>query len=116
MVGPPGFTKLGANWVEVTVWGRMKMRFNQRQNDLKTWPATTRRFRSDSDDEQANGFQVGVAFPHLRKAAGVGQPFTERFSISNCRLPIDQGRRSNWQPARMNWKSAIQKLAITYVM
>jgi hypothetical protein len=25
----PGFTKLGAKWVEVTVWGRMKMRFNQ---------------------------------------------------------------------------------------
>jgi hypothetical protein len=31
MVGPPRrHKKLGANWVEVTVWERMKMRFNQR--------------------------------------------------------------------------------------
>jgi hypothetical protein len=55
----PASQKLGAKWVEVTVWERMKMRFNYRRNDLKTWPATTRRFRSGSADEQS--FQVGVA-------------------------------------------------------
>jgi hypothetical protein len=31
----PASQKLGAKWVEVTVWGRMTMRFNQRGNDLK---------------------------------------------------------------------------------
>ncbi len=49
----PASRELGANWVEVTVWERMKMRFNQRPKCLKTWPATTRRFRSGSDDAQA---------------------------------------------------------------
>ena len=83
----PASRELGANWVEVTVWERVKRRFNQRRNDLKTWPATTRRFRSGSDDEHARDFQVGVAFPNLRGAAGVGQPF-ESLPIVDCRLPI----------------------------
>jgi len=32
-------------------------------------------------------FQVGVAFLNLGRAAGVGQPFAEGFSISN-QLPV----------------------------
>jgi hypothetical protein len=85
MVGPPRLHKTRCQWVEATVWGRMKKRFNQRRKCLKTWPATTRRFHSGSADEQAMGFQVGVAFPNLRRAAGVGQPFEEIFDFQ---LPI----------------------------
>ena len=81
----PASQKLGANWVEVTVWERVKRRFNQRRNDLKTWPATTRRFRSGPDDEHAMISRVGVAFLNLREAAGVGQPFEEIFDFQ---LPI----------------------------
>jgi hypothetical protein len=37
----------------------------------------------------SQGFQVGVAFPNLRGAAGVGQPFAEifdfRFAISDLK-------------------------------
>jgi len=41
-----------------------------------------------SDDEHAPDFQVGFAFPNLRKAAGVGQPFERdfRFPIADCQL------------------------------
>jgi hypothetical protein len=95
----PASQKLGANWVEVTVWERVKRRFNQRRNDLKTWPATTRRFRSGSDDEHARGFQVGVAFPNLRGAAGVGQPFVEsfdfRFAISDLKNDEQQANQKS---------------------
>jgi hypothetical protein len=48
----PASHELGAKWVEVTVWNN-EMRFNQGPKCLKTWPATTRRFRSGFDDEQA---------------------------------------------------------------
>lgn len=95
----PASQKLGANWVEVTVWERVKRRFNQRRNDLKTWPATTRRFRSGSDDEHARDFQVGVAFPNLRGAAGVGQPFAGsldfRFAISDLKKDEQQANQKS---------------------
>ena len=67
--------------------GTDKMRFNHRRNDLKTWPATTRRFRSGSADEQAKVSRSELLFRILREAAGVGQPFEEifdfRFAISD---------------------------------
>jgi len=52
-------------------------RFSQERSDLKTWPATTRSFRSGSGGKArtACGLQVGVA--SLREAAGVGQPFAD---------------------------------------
>ena len=75
----PASRELGANWVEVTVWERVKWRFNQRRNDLKTWPATPvgRLVRI-----QQLGFVLyfaGVA-SYNKGAAGVGQPFG-RFAI-----------------------------------
>jgi hypothetical protein len=85
----PASQKLGANWVEVTVWGRIRMRFNHRRNDLKTWPATTRRLRSGSADEQAKVSRSALLSRILGEAAGVGQPFAEifdfRFAISDLR-------------------------------
>jgi hypothetical protein len=93
----PGFTKLGAKWVEVTVWGRMNMRFNLGPKCLKTWPATPVDFIPASDDEQVMGFQVGVAFPNLRRASR-GRPAiqfknlttedTEKMSISQVAPPF----------------------------
>jgi hypothetical protein len=65
----------------------MKMRFNQGRNDLKTWPATTRRFRSGSADEQAKVSRSELLFRFLREAAGVGQPF-EEILILDFRFPI----------------------------
>ena len=50
-------------------------RFNQDTETFETWPATARGFGSGPGDEQVNGFQVGVAFLNLGRAAGVGQPF-----------------------------------------
>jgi hypothetical protein len=85
----PASQKLGANWVEVTVWGRMKMRFNQGpkrfENVASNNPVD---FVPAPDDEQAMVFQVGVAFPELKENGRDGPAIRGRFSISNCRLPI----------------------------
>jgi len=69
MVGPPRFhEELGANGVEVTIWERAQGRVPE-GSELKTWPATTRRFRSGLGDEPE---------PHPAfRSAGVGQPFEE---------------------------------------
>jgi hypothetical protein len=84
MVGPPRLHKLGANWVEVTVWERMKRRFNQRRNDLKTAsnnPSISFRLGMMSKPE----FPGRPCFPGFGEAAGAGQPFGEIFDFQ---LPI----------------------------
>jgi len=78
------------------------MRFNHRRNDLKTWPATTRRFRSGSADEQAKVSRSELLFRILREAAGVGQPFEEIF---NFRFAISDLKKDEGQA---NQKSAIK--------
>jgi hypothetical protein len=81
MVGPPRLhEELGANGVEVTIWERAQGRFSQEGGDLKTWPATTRSFRSGSGDEP----EPLAAF----RSAGAGQPFKRdfRFPIADCQL------------------------------
>ena len=87
----PASQKLGANWVEVTVWGRMKVRFNQGPRRFENVASNNLvDFVPAADDEQAMGFQVGVAFPELREN-GRGRPaIRERFSVSSCRLPISR--------------------------
>jgi hypothetical protein len=79
----PASQKLGANWVEVTVWGRMKMRFNQ----------GSKRFENVASNNPVDFvpalmmskpcFQVGVAFPELGEN-GRGWPAIRR----DFRLPI----------------------------
>jgi hypothetical protein len=65
----PASRELGANWVEVTVWERMKCNSTKDRNDLKTWPATARRFHSAADDEQTTVSRVGVAFPDFGRSS-----------------------------------------------
>ena len=84
----PASQELGANWVEVTAWERVERRFNQETKRLK------RGQQQPVDLVPALVMSTPLfpgrrCFPELGRAAGVGQPFAEVFSISNCRLPID---------------------------
>ena len=110
----PASQKLGAKWVEVTVWGRIRMRFNHRRNDLKTWPATTRRLRSGFDDEQAKVSRSALLSRILREAAGVGQPFEQIFDFQ---LPIaNLVRLTQLATSQSEWEIGNRKLAMTYVV
>jgi hypothetical protein len=82
----PGSQKLGANWVEVTVWERMKMRFNQRRNDLKTWPATLVDFISASNDEHAMVSRSALLSGFWESSRGRPAIHGDfRLSIADCR-------------------------------
>src|SRR6266403_1416883 len=87
MVGPPRLHKLGANWVEVTVWERMKRRFNQRRNDLKTAsnnPSISFRLGMMSKPE----FPGRPCFPGFGGSSR-GRPAIRRdfrFPIADCQL------------------------------
>jgi hypothetical protein len=110
----PASQKLGAKWVEVTVWERMKMRFNYRRNELKTWPATTRRFRSGSADEQARVSRSALLSRIFGEAAGVGQPFVKIFDFQ---LPIANLTESAQVAiGREELEIGNRKLAMTYVV
>src|SRR5687767_8502147 len=75
MVGLPRLHgELGAKRVEVTAW--QDGQFGNVRVSLKTWPATTRKVHS-SMDESLSANLSGSALLQGR-AAGVGQPFTER--------------------------------------
>jgi hypothetical protein len=86
MVGPPRLhEELGANGVEVTIWERVQRRFSQEGSDLKTWPATTRSFRSGLEVKPEPLVVSGRrCFP---KGSSRGRPAIQR-EIFDFQLPI----------------------------
>src|SRR5258706_5602269 len=80
MVGPPRLHELGAKWVEVTVWERMKRRFNQRRNDLKR-----------ASNNPSISFRLGM----MSKPEFPGRPCSPAFGGSSRARPAIRGRGLN---------------------